>query len=240
MGIMSFLASAPREFDLCSSMILSSLEITTLRDTFTRILCSEGSQSAPIITSVLVSCGTSNEASRDSRGSRKNTGFQGSWSGGGLGRNTGHNKPVCYYCDEPGHTRRTRRMTTGRGCFLLAAIYKPPKAIRGGIPICFPQFGSHGSLEHHGFARNRFWSNDTDPPPFPTNSKSFIDLILKPSEEDMPKWPHSSRVTFEGSSRGIGGRSMLTSRIRNANADGKPFTFTFAYYTYFSDLDIRY
>lgn len=71
---------------------------------------SEGSRSAPIITSALVSRGTSNEAgrgSRDSRGSRRNTGFQGNWSGGGLGRNTGHNKLVCYYCDEPGHTRRT-------------------------------------------------------------------------------------------------------------------------------------
>jgi hypothetical protein len=52
------------------------------------------------------------------------------------------------------------------------------------------QFGSHGSLEQHGFARNKFWSIDTDPPPFPTNSKSFIDLILKPSEEDTQKWPY--------------------------------------------------
>ena len=33
---------------------------------------------------------------------------------------------------------------------------------------------------------------------------------------------------------------MLTSRIRNNNAEGKPFTFTFARYTYFSVLDIRY
>jgi hypothetical protein len=107
---MSFLAGLPPEFDAARTQILSSPEITTLRDTFTRILRSEGSRSAPIITSALVSRGTSNEAgrgSRDSRGSRKNTGFQGSWSGGGLGRNTGHNKPVCYYCDEPGHTRRT-------------------------------------------------------------------------------------------------------------------------------------
>ncbi|XP_034699925.1 putative glucose-6-phosphate 1-epimerase isoform X1 [Vitis riparia] len=72
------------------------------------------------------------------------------------------------------------------------AIFKPPKAIRGGIPICFPQFGNHGSLEQHGFARNRVWSIDIDPPPFPTNtsSRAFIDLILKPSEEDMKIWPH--------------------------------------------------
>lgn len=54
------------------------------------------------------------------------------------------------------------------------------------------QFSNIGPLEQHGFARNRFWSIDTDPPPFPTNScnKAFVDLILKPSEEDMKVWPH--------------------------------------------------
>ncbi|GAB4838259.1 hypothetical protein Ancab_027788 [Ancistrocladus abbreviatus] len=119
------------------------------------------------------------------------------------------------------------------------AIFKPPKAIRGGIPICFPQFAGHGSLEQHGFARNRFWSVDPDPPPFPTNpsNKAYIDLILKPSEEDLKIWPHSFvfrlRVTL-----GSGGDLMLTSRIRNTNTDGKPFSFTFAYHTYFSVSDI--
>ncbi|PHU11535.1 putative glucose-6-phosphate 1-epimerase [Capsicum chinense] len=34
------------------------------------------------------------------------------------------------------------------------------------------------------------------------------------------------------------GDLMLTSRIRNTNIDGKPFTFTFAYHTYFSFSDI--
>ncbi|KAF2301647.1 hypothetical protein GH714_028475 [Hevea brasiliensis] len=78
------------------------------------------------------------------------------------------------------------------------AIFKPPKAIRGGITICFPQFGS-GALDRHGFARNRFWSIDNDPPPFPTNTtnKAFIDLILKQSEEDAKIWPHSE-VRVEG------------------------------------------
>nr|TKS10696.1 aldose 1-epimerase family protein [Populus alba] len=117
------------------------------------------------------------------------------------------------------------------------AIFKPPKAIRGGIPICFPQFGSHGSLEQHGFARNKFWSIDIDPPPFPTNSKSFIDLILKPSEEDTQKWPHSYEFRLR-IALGPGGDLMLTSRVRNTNADGKPFTFAFAYHTYFSVSDI--
>ncbi|KAG6521354.1 hypothetical protein ZIOFF_018469 [Zingiber officinale] len=117
------------------------------------------------------------------------------------------------------------------------AIFKPPKPIRGGIPICFPQFGGHGNLDQHGFARNRVWSIDTDPPPFPTASanKAFVDLILKPSEEDLKIWPHSFefrlRITL-----GPGGDLMLTSRIRNT--DTKPFSFTFAYHTYFSVSDI--
>ncbi|KAK9705835.1 hypothetical protein RND81_07G085800 [Saponaria officinalis] len=115
------------------------------------------------------------------------------------------------------------------------AQFKPPKAIRGGIPICFPQFSNLGSLEAHGFARNRVWSEDPDPPPVPTNNKAYIDLILKPSEDDLKLWPHSFefrlRVTL-----GPGGDLMLTSRVRNT--DTKPFTFTFAYHTYLSVSDI--
>lgn len=38
---------------------------------------------------------------------------------------------------------------------------------------------------------------------------------------------------------GPGGDLMLTSRIRNTNSEGKPFSFTFAYHTYFSVSDIR-
>lgn len=119
------------------------------------------------------------------------------------------------------------------------AIFKPPKAIRGGIPICFPQFANRGSLESHGFARNRFWSIDKDPPPFPaaTSSRAFVDLILKPSEEDLKIWPHSFEFRLRVA-LSPAGDLMLTSRIRNTNPDGKPFTFTFAYHTYFSVSDI--
>uniref|UniRef100_A0A0C9S9E8 glucose-6-phosphate 1-epimerase n=1 Tax=Wollemia nobilis TaxID=56998 RepID=A0A0C9S9E8_9CONI len=118
------------------------------------------------------------------------------------------------------------------------AIFKPPKAIRGGIPICFPQFGSCGSLEQHGFARNRFWSVDRNPPPFPGNSgnnKAIVDLILKPTEDDLRIWPHSFEFRLRVS-LAAGGDLTLISRIRNT--DNKPFTFTFACHTYFSVSDI--
>ncbi|CAN6677745.1 unnamed protein product [Malus baccata var. baccata] len=119
------------------------------------------------------------------------------------------------------------------------AIFKPPKAIRGGIPLCFPQFSNLGSLDAHGFARNRVWSIDTDPSPFPTNSpnKVSVDLILKPTEEDMKTWPYSYEFRLRVA-LGPGGDLTLISRIRNTNTDGKPFTFTFAYHTYFSVSDI--
>ncbi|XP_014509088.1 putative glucose-6-phosphate 1-epimerase isoform X1 [Vigna radiata var. radiata] len=119
------------------------------------------------------------------------------------------------------------------------AIFKPPKAIRGGIPLCFPQFSNLGPLDSHGFARNRFWTIDDNPPPFPTNtsSKAFVDLILKPSEDDIKIWPHSFEFRLRVA-LGPGGELMLTSRIRNTNNDGKPFSFTFAYHTYFSVSDI--
>jgi glucose-6-phosphate 1-epimerase len=54
------------------------------------------------------------------------------------------------------------------------------------------QFGTQGNLEKHGFARNRLWVIDDNPPPLPVNTaiKTFADLILKPSEEDLKIWPH--------------------------------------------------
>jgi len=41
-----------------------------------------------------------------------------------------------------------------------SAIYKEGKAIRGGVPICWPYFNAHPTQEDfpaHGIARNRFW-----------------------------------------------------------------------------------
>ncbi|CAL5213534.1 unnamed protein product [Lathyrus oleraceus] len=115
---------------------------------------------------------------------------------------------------------------------------KAPKAIRGGIPICFPQFGNCGSLERHGFARNRMWSIDENPPPLPPNDsrgKSFVDLLLKSSEEDVRYWPHSFEFRLRVCLT-TNGDLTLISRIRNIN--GKPFSFSFAYHTYLLVSDI--
>ncbi|KAL6124091.1 hypothetical protein ACLB2K_076606 [Fragaria x ananassa] len=118
------------------------------------------------------------------------------------------------------------------------AIFKPPKAMRGGIPICFPQFGNCGSLEMHGFARNKVWAIDDNPPvlhPNDSQGKSYVDLLLKPSEEDLKCWPHSFEFRLRVS-LAINGDLTLISRVRNVN--GKMFSFSFAYHTYLLVSDI--
>ncbi|XP_057492041.1 putative glucose-6-phosphate 1-epimerase isoform X1 [Actinidia eriantha] len=115
------------------------------------------------------------------------------------------------------------------------AIRKPPKAIRGGIPICFPQFANLGLLEHHGFARNRLWSLDSSPSPLPpANQQSSVDLVLKSTEEDLKTWPHRFELRLRMSLSA--GKLTLIPRVRNT--DNKAFSFTFALRNYLSVSDI--
>ncbi|KAF2292265.1 hypothetical protein GH714_018364 [Hevea brasiliensis] len=115
------------------------------------------------------------------------------------------------------------------------AVWKPPKAIRGGIPVCFPQFGNLGLLEQHGFARNRLWSLDSDPSPLsPVNNQSSVDLILKSTEEDVKTWPRGFELRLRISLSP--GKLTLIPRVRNT--DNKAFSFTFALCNYLSVSDI--
>ncbi|CAI0408574.1 unnamed protein product, partial [Linum tenue] len=128
---------------------------------------------------------------------------------------------------------------TDQGEELLFAIFKPPNPVRGGIPICFPQFGNRGALEHHGFARKKVWIIDDNPPPLQpndSNGKSYVDLLLKPSEDDLKLWPHSFEFRLRVAITAEGNLAMV-SRIRNINC--KPFSFSIAYHTYFSISDIN-
>ncbi|XP_023005855.1 putative glucose-6-phosphate 1-epimerase [Cucurbita maxima] len=117
------------------------------------------------------------------------------------------------------------------------AVFAPPKPIRGGIPICFPQFLNNGMIERHGFVRTRFWRIDLDPPPLPTAApcSSYIDLIL--DEQDRWTWPHKYEFRHRVA-LGYEGELRLTSRIRNIRPSGKPFSFTFAYLPYLFVSDI--
>ncbi|KAJ3678397.1 hypothetical protein LUZ60_002200 [Juncus effusus] len=124
------------------------------------------------------------------------------------------------------------------------AIFKPPKPIRGGIPVCFPQFGTYGHLEQHGFARNKMWKVEERPPvflkKFPDSteaSDTYVDLALFPSEDDTRVYP----FTWELRLRvilGLSGDLILIPRVRNMNLEGKNMNFGFALHSYFRISDI--
>lgn len=79
---------------------------------------------------------------------------------------------------------------------------------------------------------------DDHPPPLqPSDSsgKSFVDLLLKPSEDDLKIWPHSFEFRLRVSLSAEGYLTLI-SRVRNVNC--KPFNFSMAYHTYFSISDI--
>ena len=106
MVVMSFLAGLPTEFETAKSQILSSSEISSLQDVFARVLRTESTVSIPPLpqpNSALVSRSNVNEPGCSYN--RNNN------RGGGT-NNSDNRSPnslgvVCYYCHEPGHTKRT-------------------------------------------------------------------------------------------------------------------------------------
>ncbi|PIM97181.1 putative enzyme related to aldose 1-epimerase [Handroanthus impetiginosus] len=119
--------------------------------------------------------------------------------------------------------------------FVTKADSKPPKPVAGGIQICFPRVSAHGYRDLHELARYRRWKIDNSPPPLPTCSltRAFVDLILKPSDDDLKLWPHRFEYRLRVA---LGHRGDLTliSLIKNMDiTGGRNFSFTFAYRNYF-------
>ena len=93
MAVMSFLASLPLEFDTSKSHILSSLEISSLQETFSRLLRIEISPSIQM-SNALVNKNSNYESVK-----------QQTRSSGSALEPPGHSSRgvVCYYCHKPRH-----------------------------------------------------------------------------------------------------------------------------------------
>ena len=71
------------------------------------------------------------------------------------------------------------------------AVFDGSVPIRGGIPVCFPQFGGLGDLPKHGFARTREW---TVVGQRCGDDYALATLELVDDEDTRSLWPHVFRA----------------------------------------------
>ena len=114
------------------------------------------------------------------------------------------------------------------------AHFQTGKAIRGGVPICWPWFGADPQglgRPSHGIARTRVWSVwDTASTP---DGETQITLGLVDTPETMAVWPHAFHLAMEIT---VGARLRLALTTRNTGE--APFTITQALHSYFAVGDI--
>lgn len=114
------------------------------------------------------------------------------------------------------------------------SVYREGKAIRGGVPVCWPWFGPHpedAALPAHGFARNRYWELAEQ-----SEDESGVRMAftLADREETRRLWPHAFRLTME---MHIG--AALNLALRMENTGDTAFTVTGALHTYLAVGDVR-
>lgn len=104
-------------------------------------------------------------------------------------------------------------------------------AIRGGIPVCFPQFNQRGDLPKHGFARNVSWA----PKPAKLEAdRAHLALSLGDSAATRQWWGQR----FEALLLIELTPGALQVELVVRNTDSKPLLFTGALHSYFAVSDV--
>jgi glucose-6-phosphate 1-epimerase len=98
-------------------------------------------------------------------------------------------------------------------------------AIRGGIPVCFPQFNQRGSLPKHGFARNMPWRLLSE-----QSGGSEKVFELSSNEQTLALWPFQFRTCLTVNLA----PNTLQVALRVENLGQQSLTFTGALHTYFA------
>ena len=112
------------------------------------------------------------------------------------------------------------------------AIFDEGVAIRGGVPICFPQFGAFGPGVKHGFARNTPWETDAENH---SNSNAHLAFKLVSDKQSLELWPFDFEARYEICLLPSG----LRLEMKVINSGSKEFEFTSALHSYFRVLDVR-
>ncbi len=115
-----------------------------------------------------------------------------------------------------------------------AAHFAAGKAIKGGIPVCWPWFGAdpqHQGRGAHGFARNRLWTVVATEALGRGETRVLLGLL--PSDETRRLWPQAFALQLE-----ILVGASLSVALRTRNTGERTLSITQALHTYFNIGDI--
>tara|TARA_R110002111_G_scaffold237881_1_gene299153 strand:- start:31 stop:939 length:909 start_codon:yes stop_codon:yes gene_type:complete len=115
------------------------------------------------------------------------------------------------------------------------AAYGEGRAIRGGVPICWPWFSDDAAdlgVAPHGFARNQQWQVVATK----TNQEGSteIRLALSQTKDSLSVWPYEFNLILDV----IVGESLDMTLVTE-NVGQKTFTITQALHTYFKVSDVQ-
>jgi glucose-6-phosphate 1-epimerase len=98
--------------------------------------------------------------------------------------------------------------------------FEAKKAVRGGIPLIFPQFEKFGDGVRHGFARTAGWVQAPDP--------EALHYSLKTKKDEYSYWPYSAELNYTARPA----ENALMLELAVTNPDSRVFSFTCALHTY--------
>ena len=118
------------------------------------------------------------------------------------------------------------------------AVAGQGKAIRGGVPVCFPQFANCGSvvnLAKHGFARTSMWQLAGELVTGPEAETAIARFVLQDSALTLAAWPFSFALELQITL----GSGWLQLQLQVTNTGATVFDFTAALHTYLATADVR-
>lgn len=110
--------------------------------------------------------------------------------------------------------------------------YGDGAAVRGGVPVIFPQFNQQGPLPKHGFVRNRAWQLQTAEV---RGEHAFAVLTLSDDEATRAIWPHAFTLELTVSVDA----QRLEMELAVLNTGDSAFEFQAALHTYLGCGDVR-
>ena len=105
------------------------------------------------------------------------------------------------------------------------AVFDGSVAIRGGIPVCWPQFAALGDLPKHGLVRTRPWQVATERC---GDDYALVTLAIEDDEATRALWPHAFRLELTLMLED----DRIDLELSVSNTGEAPFSFTGALHTY--------